>query len=45
MKNYDSNKESSYLMSWDINNLCRLVISQKSPLGCFEWFEETSCKN
>ena len=29
MKNYDKNNDSLYLKYWDINNLCRLVMSQK----------------
>ena len=30
MKNYDKNKESSYLQYWDVNNLFRWAVSQKA---------------
>ena len=40
MKDYS--KESLYLQHWDVNNLCRWVISSKLPLGGFQWVEETS---
>ena len=42
MKDYDQNKESSYLKYWDINNLYAWEISQKLPLNKFEWIEDTS---
>ena len=35
MKDYYKNKKSSYLNYWDVNNLCRCAMSQKSPLGGF----------
>ena len=42
MKDYDKNKESSYLKYWDVSNLCGWRISQKLPVNNFEWIEETS---
>ena len=51
MKDYDKNKESSYLKHWDVNNLYDWVMSQKLPVNKFEWikdisqFNEDSIKN
>ena len=53
MNNYDKNKESSYLEHVDANNLYRWAISQKLPIGNFEWikkddkskFDKTFIKN
>ena len=42
MKDYDKNKQSSYLKYQDVNNLYGSVMSQKSPVNNFEWIEETS---
>ena len=42
MKNYDKNKESSYLQYWDANNLYGFAMSQKLPLNNFEWIKDTS---
>ena len=42
MKDYDKNKESSYLKYWDVNNLCGWAMSQKLPVNKFEWIEDTS---
>ena len=42
MKDYDKNKESSYLKYWNINNLCGSKMSQKVPVNKFEWIEDTS---
>ena len=42
IKDYDISKESSYLKYWDVNNLYGWAMSQKLPLGSFEWVEETS---
>ena len=36
MKNYDKNKESSYIQYWDVNNLYVWAISQKLPVNNFE---------
>ena len=36
MKDYDKNKESSYLKYWDVNNLYGWVMSQKLPLNKLE---------
>ena len=37
MKNYDENKESSYLMYLDANNLNGWAISQKLLVDGFKW--------
>ena len=42
MKDYDKNKESSYLKYWDINNLHGWPKSQKLPVNKFEWIKDTS---
>ena len=42
MKEYDKNKESSYLQYWDLNNLYGWAISQKLPEKSFEWIEDNS---
>ena len=41
-KNYDRNKESSFLQYWDANNLYGRAISQKLPANNFEWIKDTS---
>ena len=41
MKDYDENKESSYLKYWDVNNLYGWSMSQKLPVNNFEWIEDT----
>ena len=41
-KNYDKNKESSYLRYWDVNNLYGWTMSQKLPVKNFEWINDTS---
>ena len=42
MKDYDKNKESSYIKYWDVNNLYGWAMSQKLPVNNFEWIEDTS---
>ena len=42
MKDYDKNKESSYLQYWDVNNLYGWTMSQKLPVNNFEWIKDTS---
>ena len=39
MKDYDKNKESSYLNYWDVNNLYGWAMSQKLPVNNFVWIE------
>ena len=41
MKDYDKNKESSYLQYWDVNDLYGWAISQKLPVNNFEWIQDT----
>ena len=36
MKEYDKNKESSYLQYWDVNNLFGCAMLQKLPINNFE---------
>ena len=42
MKDYDKNKESSYIQYRDVNNLYGWAISQKLPINNFEWTKDTS---
>ena len=42
MKEYDKNKESSYLQYWDVNNLYGWAVPQKLPVNNFEWIKDTS---
>ena len=41
MKDYDKNKESSYLKYWDVNNSYGWATSQKLPINNFKWIEDT----
>ena len=41
MKDYDKNKESSYLQYWDVNNLYGWAMSQKLPVNNFEQIKDT----
>ena len=41
MKDYDKNKESSYLKYWDENNLYGWAMPQKFPVNKFEWIKDT----
>ena len=45
MKNYDKNKESSYIQYLDQNNLYGWVMSQKLPVDGFKWVEDVSSIN
>ena len=40
MKDYDKNKESSYLKYQDVDNLYGWAMSQKLPLKKSEWIED-----
>ena len=42
MKDYDKNKESSYIQYWDVNNLYEWAMLQKLPANNFEWIIDTS---
>ena len=42
MKNYDQNKEPSYLKYWDVNNLYGWEMSQNCQVNKFEKIEDTS---
>ena len=42
MKDYDKNKESSYLKYWEKNNLYGWVMLKKLSVNGFEWVEDTS---
>ena len=42
MKIYDKNKESSYIIYADANNLYGWAMSQKLPVDGFEWVEDLS---
>ena len=41
MKDYDKNKESSYIQHWDANNLNSWVMTQKLPVNNSEWIKDT----
>ena len=41
MKDYDKNKESSYVKYWGANNLCGWAMLQKLPVNTFEWIKDT----
>ena len=45
MKGYDKDKELSYLIYWDVNNLYGWAMSQKLPVNNFEWVEDNSQSN
>ena len=42
MKNYDKNKESSYIPYLDANNLYGLAMSQKLPVNDFKWIKNVT---
>ena len=42
MKDYDKNKESSYIQYWNVNHLYEWAMSQKFPVNYFEWIEDNS---
>ena len=42
LKNFDKNKESSYIQYWDENNSYGWAMSQKHPVNYFEWIKNTS---
>ena len=42
MKNYDENKESSYIQYLDANNLYGAAISEKLPINGFKWVYDIS---
>ena len=42
MKDYDENKEPSYIMYMDYNNLYGEAMSQKLPVDGFGWVEDLS---
>ena len=42
MKDYDKNKESSYIQYWDVNSLYGLEMLQKLPVNNFERIKDTS---
>ena len=41
-KDYDKNKELSYIQYWYVNNLYGWAMSQKLPVDNFEWKKDTS---
>ena len=41
MKDYDKNKESSYIQYWDKNNLYGWEMSQELTANNFEWIKNT----
>ena len=42
MKNYDKNKESSFLMYVDANNFHGYAMSKKLPVDGFTWIDDIS---
>ena len=45
MKNYDKNKESSYLQYWDVDHLFGKAMLQKCPASNFERIKDNSQLN
>ena len=45
MKDFDKNKELSYLQCWDVNNLHGWAMPEKLPVNNFEWIKDTSQLN
>ena len=45
MKDYDKNKDSSYLKYLDVNNLYGWAMSQRLPVNNFDWIKDTSKSN
>ena len=41
-KDYDKNKELSYIQYWDLNNSYGWVMLQKLSVSSFEWTKDTS---
>ena len=37
MPDFDPSKEDSYLMYFDVNNMHSAAMSQRLPIGFFEW--------
>ena len=42
MKDFDKNKQSSYLQYWDVNNLYGSAMLQKLSVINLEWIKDTS---
>ena len=42
MKDYNKNRESSYIQYWDVNNSYGLVVPQKLPVNNFDCIKNTS---
>ena len=42
IKDYEDNKELSYLEYWDVNNLYGWAMTQKLPVNSFKWIKNTS---
>ena len=42
MKGYDENKDNSFLVYTDFNNLYGKTMSEKLPVDGFEWIEDIS---
>ena len=42
MKDFDRNKESSYILYWNENNLYSWAMLKKLPVNNFEWVKDIS---
>ena len=42
MKDYDKNKESTYIKYWGVNNSYGWAMPQKLRINSFEWIKDTS---
>ena len=42
MKDFDRNKESSYILYWNENDLYSWAMLQKLPVNNFEWVKDIS---